>query len=358
MRNVSRFGCFTLLILSGLLVERCSVNLTVDSDCVNRDAFCNPAIAYALYASYRDVPVIVAAGGAGAVAVSYDEGLTWAVRATIATTNPIGGVTSNGAGTWVAVGGTGLTPEIFYSRDAGRTWAQAIVPAGIQQLNEVGYFSTTGVFVALGNTGTAVYSTNGVDWVSLSIAGASTVRSLEKVGDTYFAMGDGITFLKSTDGLAWNSTGSTPAVVPFDLAADPSGVLVTCGQFGAKSNFSTDNGATWTAPVLPPVAVYSGAAYVGGRFLCAGTGGATSTSTDGGNNWVTGTVLGTGINDLTVSDTGFVIAASTTGTFYRSADGINWTTHTAVTTASFGDVAKFTDRLLYRFDADPVDPLL
>ena len=116
-------------------------------------------------------------------------------------------------GTYAAVGAGGV---IFTSPDA-ISWTQQTTPTGFSaNLNAItGYAAnqnnatTPGLrWVAVGDSGTAVYSTDGINWTAANaIAPATTqnLRSIIQVGGGFYAVGDAGTIISSGDGNTWTA---------------------------------------------------------------------------------------------------------------------------------------------------------
>ncbi|MDF2645530.1 MAG: ancA 1 [Paenibacillus sp.] len=124
-------------------------------------------------------------------------------------TGPIteAGVTRSG---FVIVGASGLIMTNSDAQTASAAWVNR-TPVGVSvPLNNVGYFNNK--YVAVGNNGTIVTSTDGVVWTTLSTDSTGTTQHLRAIayGEGAFAVvGDNGTILTSTDAEHWTVEGNT-----------------------------------------------------------------------------------------------------------------------------------------------------
>ena len=101
-----------------------------------------------------------------------------------------------GNGRFVAVGDAGT---IVYSSD-GKSWQPAIGDASFGFLDGVGYGN--GRFVAVGGDGTIVYSDDGISWQRVTDSGTSKYLVAVGYGNGRFvAVGETIVY--SDDGISW-----------------------------------------------------------------------------------------------------------------------------------------------------------
>lgn len=191
-----------------------------------------------------------------------------------------------GNGTFVAVGESG---RILTSSD-GISWTDR-GSGGAASLSRVTYGN--GIFVAVGNSSTTGYdgtiltSSDGINWTERrSYTESGVIEKLRDVAygnGTFVVVGDdagwptGFTrnsiVLTSSDGISWIERLPHP-LGPFILAGVTygNGTFVLVGQHGAIA--SSPDGITWTER-QPGTSVYlSGVTYGNGSFVVVGEGGA------------------------------------------------------------------------------------
>lgn len=183
-----------------------------------------------------------------------------------------------GAGTFVAVGASTI-----YSSPDGVTWT--LRRTGTQLARVI---FANGLFVAVGESGTIVYSSDGITWTTPTSVSSVSLRSVAFNGNNFVAVGATGVFLYSTNGTAatWGNsyidqqyTDSTPTWLQVFAMGT---TYVAFGSNGAIAH-STDNGVTWTKKSsAAPSTSTTGASYVNGRFFVH-TQQLLQTSTDGVN---------------------------------------------------------------------------
>ena len=179
-----------------------------------------------------------------------------------------------GAGTFVVVGKAAgaNAAQLDYSLD-GRTWRAASFPAGVPQTRDVAYGA--GQFVALGDSGTVLRSTNGINWTFATVSGASNFCYLAFDGSTWLAValnasGYAERLWTSTDAANWTQQ-SLLGMQVFDIFAI-SNTVYAVGWYGGLK-YSTDHGLNWQDALLPGTSRWStyhlAAAADGTRLLAA-----------------------------------------------------------------------------------------
>lgn len=164
--------------------------------------------------------------------------------------------TLSATGMFAAVGANGV---IFTSPD-GINWTQRSSPV-LTNLNAVtGYAATqnaeiTGtnpglLWVAVGDGGTAAYSTDGVNWLASPTSTTQTLRSIMHVAGTFFAVGDAGTLVSTTNGYTWATLpiASTTAVPALNSVTYGAGVYLAVGNNGT---IVSDFGSGWAVTTAP-----------------------------------------------------------------------------------------------------------
>lgn len=183
--------------------------------------------------------VVIAAGENGQMRRSDDAGLTWDVIDASFGADAIRGLATNKAGAWVAVGDAG---KIRRSIDDGLTWT---VGTGLDDsfaLTGVGT-SGSGTWVAVGELGDIVRSTdNGATWVAIA-TGGEDLRAVAADGAVWIAVGDTARISRSTNnGVTWSEVSGATQFMRAVFVRD--GTWIAAGWFGELLR-STDAGATW-----------------------------------------------------------------------------------------------------------------
>ena len=228
-------------------------------------------------------------------------------------------------GKFVAVGASG---KASYSTD-GITWtAISDMKFGTSVIRSICYGNNK--FVAVGASGKGAYSTDGITWTAISdmtVGGSSVIRSICYGNNKFVAVGYFGSGEYSTDGITWTAIS--------DMKFDSSGINSICyanGKFVAvgdsgKASYSTD-GITWTAisDMKMGTSVIYSVCYGNGKFVAVGWSGKASYSTDG-ITWtaISDMKMGTSnINSICYANGKFV-AVGSSGKASYSTDGITWT---------------------------------
>jgi len=179
-----------------------------------------------------------------------------------------------GANKFVVVGkkAGAAAAQICYSLD-GRLWSEASFPAGVPQAQGVAYGA--GQFVAVGDSGTVLRSTNGVNWTVTTVPGTPSFRFIAFDGSTWLAVAlNSSSYAErlwtSLDGVNWTQQ-SLLGMQVFDLSSAGS-TAYALGYYGGLK-YSTDHGLTWQNALLPGTtqwSTYHMAAAEDGTLLLAG----------------------------------------------------------------------------------------
>ena len=254
-------------------------------------------------------------------------------------TERTGGVLNDvvwGAGRFVAVGEGG---EIVHSTD-GDTWTQASGSAIARDLHGITW--ADGHFVAVGDGGGIVHSTDGDTWTEASHS--ATTRDLYGItwgGERFAAVGEGGEIVYSTDGKHWTRASDIPTYPSTLRGIAWSGErFVAVGDVGViwhSIDADTWRRAQQTLGIFLGVSeVYGGVAWSGTRFVAiagAGLAGTRVAYSSDGNIWEgVPDFLGAGIgrcepcrfHGITWDGARFV-AVGAGGEIVHSTDGDTWT---------------------------------
>jgi hypothetical protein len=219
-------------------------------------------------------PGLVTVGTNGTILTSGD-GMTWTQRAS-GTTQWLVGVTC-GNGQYVAVGDNGT---VLLSPD-GVLWTSVAQAATTERLNNVIY--AAGLYVAVGEGGAIITSPDGQAWTARNSGLTGWLRGLTYLSSftypygnyidyqtgtepaRFVAAGQGGTVLQSTDGVTWSVTGDGYGNSPFVLGTDIEALVPTPRDFAGVGAGGTAFSGDWSAPggtlalggLLPPSQFFS-----------------------------------------------------------------------------------------------------
>jgi hypothetical protein len=274
------------------------------------------------------------------------------------------------AGSFAAVGASGT---IFTSPD-GITWTNQTTPSGFtSNLNAVtGYaanlnnLTTPNLrWVAVGDGGTSVYSTDGATW----IVGGSTINTTQNLhsithnGGTFIAVGDAATILSTTDGITWTAHPITTVTTNKLNGVTHGNYYVAVGDSGTI--ITSADGSNWATHTLTPAVTNNlrQVAYYGSIIVAVGDIGTIVTSIDNGATWTeqtqgTANLVGIAVESQVVENAvadpklGYIstaqfVAVDSSGATYTSQNGIDWLPGTyntgiatnALVSSGFGYVA-------------------
>ena len=262
-------------------------------------------------------------------------------------TGPLTGPTlhgiSYGNGQWVAVGNRGA---IVTSSD-GVNWASgaAIGASGtIENLSAISYGN--GQWVAVGAMGTIVNSPDGVTWTP-QISGTSVFLYAITYGngrwvavgyDDAYEYGSAV-ILASSDGVTWTFHGTLTPTPLYGISYGK-GLWVGVGYDEVNAIgtiLSSSDGVTWTTRAYGISAFYS-ISYGNGQWVAVGWNGTILTSSDG----ITWTPRNSG-SDSFLFGVSYAndqwVAVGSSGTILTSFDGITWTPHNSGATYGLNGIS-------------------
>ena len=216
-----------------------------------------------------------------------------------------------GAGAFVAVGDYGT---ILRSSD-GRTWS-SVGSASLDNLWGVTFGN--GIFVAVGDAGTILTSTNSIDWVASQGSGLTTepLIAVSFGGGLFAACPQDGTVLLSTNGVDWTLE---RAGITFESIVYGDGVFVA---YNGASLYDSSNGATWqSASVVGAPGIYGGLLFYANGYFATSTANIVSTN---GIIWSAQNIPPMD-TFLAYADGQFVIPAS--GFTWTSKDFSGWSSH-------------------------------
>jgi hypothetical protein len=143
-----------------------------------------------------------------------------------------------------------------------------------------------GRFVAVGDDGIILTSTNGDNWAAQQTPDDDTLRGVAFGAEKFLAVGrnaSGPIAYSSTNGVNWSALPATDFVANLDAVTFGSGAFVIADDFGFLYR-STDL-VSWTS-YATGISDPEGAAFVNNRFFATGNNGRFATSSDG-TTWTT-----------------------------------------------------------------------
>lgn len=184
-----------------------------------------------------------------------------------------------------------------------------------------------GKFVAAGEDGIILTSTNGVDWQAQTSGTIQSLRGVTYGNGIFVVVGQGGTALTSPDGILWTAQNSRTSNF-LSGAAFGDGLFVAVGGSGTI-RYSTD-GISWELGIPITSNFLQSVSFGGGKFVAVGAGGSIIHSTDG-QLW-TSAASGTGsyLTGIACSD-GIYIATGQAGTVMTSPDATTWSSQSAGT---------------------------
>ena len=235
-----------------------------------------------------------------------------------------------GTNGFVGVGYTGNSleyhPGVIMTSAMGTNWIEMPSTTSLNGLSGVAYGN--GLYVAVGDYGEIVVSTNAVDWTELNaphrnaiIAMAANTNNLciALSLNAWYNWGfPNFRVLVSTNGSNWKSARTRfelPVIT--DLTCDGNRFV---GVSGATI-YTTIDGYDWQT-VSGFTNALNGVRYLNGQFFAVGDNGAIYKSADG-TNWSNQTITTTGAFDGVAYGNGFYLTAGTIAA--TSPDGSNWT---------------------------------
>jgi hypothetical protein len=127
---------------------------------------------------------------------------------------------------YVAVGESGA---IITSTDATH-WTRRSAATSSYSLNDVIY--TNNYFIAVGSVGTILYSLDGFQWSPLPTASAASLYAVTYANGTYVAVGQGGTVVFSTNATSWTRADVPISLDLYDITYG-AGTFVIVGARGA-----------------------------------------------------------------------------------------------------------------------------
>ena len=206
-------------------------------------------------------------------------------------------------------------------------------------------FSDSNTWIAVGDGGTILRSTDGgLGWVAVPSPVADALRGVSFNGKVGLAVGIGGRVLRSTDGGAsWLEEARFTHKNHYSVAIDSRMAVITGDEGGIF--VSTDDGVTWVQHFAGTASILFGVSVSGDTGVGVGGQGAIVMSPDRGAGWGL-TILGGQLTffygtSFVNASTGWAVGDSSTGGLIIRSDssGFTWTGQTSPTTSGFFGVS-------------------
>ena len=249
--------------------------------------------------------------------------INWQWNSPLPQGNDISGLAYDGIH-YVAVGDYGT---ILTSTD-GATWSDHSLHATGPYFTSIAYGG--GEFVAVTSNGYAYLSASGSSWTPYSMGlGSVDMRAIAYGGSQFVAVGDNGTIATSPDGITWTAQSSGTTNTLFGVGYG-NGLFVAVGS--SNTIRTSPDGVVWTTRNAPSggLAPYWNVAYGNSTFVITEANGTVRTSADG----ITWASVATGASTLygvTYGGGQFVACGEggSGGTIVTSPDGAAWTPQTS-----------------------------
>ena len=250
--------------------------------------------------------------------------------------------------------------NVVSTADGGRTFSRkTAIPGGTRDGFPPDLLCTTDTTCfAATPVGTIQRTTDGGgSWTQLAAVANVSLRGLEAVGSTLYAVGNGLAVLKSTDGGAtWvrKTVGGTP---PGNLTsircADASTCLIAT-EAGNQVIRTDDGGDTFTSVVPSTDPIHAVEYASAARALAAGSSGSAAVSDDAGKNWLTvGSRIAGRFSVIHAGSGTLAYAGGVNGVLARTDNaGQTWANVSTPTTAEIRGIAAPTAERVFVLAAD------
>lgn len=189
---------------------------------------------------------------------------------------------------------------------------------------------------ALGTaTSNVASSPDGITWTLRAMPG-SAAWSIDNDGSNFLASVRGATTIAvSTNGTTWTSGTALPGIASSGtqgFIVYTSGIGIIPGNASTTTLYKTvDNGSNWTTQTLPAAMGGLGIRKVNGLFWYTDSGTSAYTSSTGSTgSWTSRTLPVIPNSVWTDFDGALIMFPSSGSTYYRTTDGINWSTMTPI----------------------------
>ncbi|MFH1702230.1 MAG: fibronectin type III domain-containing protein [Nitrospirota bacterium] len=250
----------------------------------------------------------------------------WHWRNPLPQGNPLNGITY-GQNTFIAVGDMGT----IVSSSDGMNWT--IRKSGTRNgLYGVAYGN--GTFVAVGEDGIIITSPDGVNWTKRSSVTSNDLKEITYGENIFVAVGDGEIIITSPDGVNWTKRVYLNTWGCFEGVAYGNETFVAVGYDGDDEGViaTSPDGVNWTVQNLGMAVELYGITYGENIFVAVGENGIIITSPDGANWTEQNSGTSWPLTEVAYGNGTFVVVGyEYDGEIITSPDGVNWTKRTSGT---------------------------
>lgn len=187
--------------------------------------------------------------------------------------------------------------------------------------------NAAGRFVAVGNNGAAVYTDDNLNWLPVILGVSANMKSIKQNANTWLAVGDNGTILRSTNGRDYLPRVSPVPTANLKDVAYGNGLWIIVGSSGAVGIIllSNDDGLNWVQINVLNMDPANCIEYSGANWIIGCNTGRVYLSTDGTGWTARATGSGANVNDIAFSQTSQHWLAAIGNDVWRSVDGgTNW----------------------------------
>ena len=201
-------------------------------------------------------------------------------------------------------------------------WNQGTMPS-IETWSSVCYGN--GKYVAVTDSTTMAYSTDGITWTQGTMPSTQQWRSVCYGNDKFVTVAESSNIMAySTDGISW-IRGTMPINTFWQSVCYGNGKYVAISYATNVMAYSTD-GISWTQGTMPSRQSWYSVCYGNGKYVAAGGNTTTMAYSTDGITWTQGTMpINTFWQSVCYGNGKFVAVARGTNIMAYSTDGINWT---------------------------------
>jgi len=196
-----------------------------------------------------------------------------------------------------------------------------------KQLYDVAYGNNA--FVAVGNNGAILTSTDGITWIDRSVSGVSNIEGIVYGNNIFVAVGWEGLILTSPDGTTWTSRTSGVSSALNDVTYAGS-IFVAVG--GDGTILSSSDGINWmnansgtTDSLISVTFGKNTFVAVGGKASLSSSWNRTIVNSPDGTNWSQTYSSSGSIMEAVAYGSNEFVAVDSDGTFFVSSDGASWT---------------------------------
>jgi len=247
-------------------------------------------------------------------------------------------------GRFVAIQGGASSTASTYSSVGSGTWtAGGTLASSNWRAISYGVVSGVSTWVAIqnGSNNTAYTTNGGTSWtVGGTLSSATSWACVAYGNGKFIALNQTYVSNISSDGGATWTTGGLLAIGVWQAMAYGAGTWVAvAGAPSTQASYSTNDGTTWTATILP-TSTSASVTYGNGKFVAISSGTAAAYSLDG-ITWYPVTLPSGQWYRVKYAQGLFVVIANSGGGMLTSEDGIFWTSRTLAsltnTSLAFGN---------------------